>query len=226
MRSVFKRGLFKSVHNFLFDHSVAEPKKRSYMFSSSSDSSFRFLLVLSFILLCQIFPGAGIPGAAGEEYIIGPEDVLEISVWKDEALTRVVVVRPDGKISFPLVGELSVGGKTVDWVKQQISDYLSGYMSEVEVTVSVNQVNSIRVYLLGKVARPGEYRIGRGINVIQALALAGGLAPFADEDDILILRTKNDGSQQKIPFNYKAVKRGEDLAQNIFLLTGDVVIVP
>lgn len=196
------------------------------MFLSTRDSSICIVCALFFIWLCGFLPGPWISGAEGGEYTIGPEDVLEISVWKDEALTRVVVVRPDGKISFPLVGELSVGGKTVDWVKQQISNCLSGYMSEVEVTVSVNQVNSIRVYLLGKVAHPGEYRIGRGINVIQALALAGGLAPFADEDDVLILRTKSDGSQQKIPFDYKAVKRGEDLEQNIALLTGDVVVVP
>ena len=159
-------------------------------------------------------------------YLIGPEDVLEISVWKDEALTRLVIVRPDGKISFPLAGELTVGGRTVAWLREEIEKRLSGYMSEVEVTVSVNQVNSIRVYLIGKVLRPGEYKIGRAINVMQALSLAGGLAPFADEDDIFVLRTDSDGHQLQIPFDYKAIERGKNLAQNVPLQTGDVVVVP
>jgi polysaccharide export outer membrane protein len=160
-----------------------------------------------------------------KDYLIGPEDILEVAVWKDEALTKVVVVRPDGKISFPLVGEIKVGGQTVEWLQQQITSRLEGFMSEIEVSVSVNQINSIKIYLIGKVLKAGEYKIGRRINVIQALALAGGLAPFADEDDILILRSTADG-QLKIGFNYKAVKQGRALEQNIALQAGDVVVVP
>ena len=165
-------------------------------------------------------------GDADADYRIGPEDILEISVWKDEALTRMVVVRPDGKITFPLAGELAVGGRTVAWLTEEIDKRLSGFMSDVEVTVSVNQVNSLRVYLIGKVGRPGEYKIGRSINVMQALALAGGLAPFADEDDIFVLRTETDGHQLQIPFDYKAIERGTALEQNIPLQPGDVVVVP
>lgn len=184
------------------------------------------LVCLISFFICASFAPATWAGVVDENYLIGPEDVLEISVWKDEALTKMVVVRPDGKISFPLVGELSVGGQTVEWLREQITKRLAGFMSEIEVSVSVNQVNSIRVYLIGKVLRPGEYKIGRAINVMQALALAGGMASFADEDDILILRTESDGSQSQIPFDYKKVKRGKALEQNIPLQTGDVVVVP
>ena len=178
------------------------------------------------IVFCVLPVSLSWAAEADGTYLIGPEDVLEISVWKDEALTRVVVVRPDGKISFPLVGELCVARQTVAWAREQIKEKLSGFMSEIEVTVTVNQVNSVRVYLIGKVLRPGEYKIGRAINVMQALALAGGMAPFADEDEILILRTESDGGQSQIPFDYKAVKRGKVLEQNVPLKTGDVVVVP
>lgn len=185
--------------------------------------------ILCIVLLLSVdVASAGLAGNndADADYCIGPEDILDISVWKDEALTRVTVVRPDGKITFPLAGELAVGGKTVGWLTEEIEKRLSGFMSDVEVTVSVNQVNSIRVYLIGKVGRPGEYKIGRSINVMQALALAGGLAPFADQDDIFILRTERDGRQLQIPFNYKAIERGQLLDQNIRLQPGDVVVVP
>lgn len=196
------------------------------MFSLFRSEFLSILICTTIILSFPFFNPLGWAGEADADYRIGPEDVLDISVWKDEALTKLVVVRPDGKISFPLVGELAVGGQTVEWLRKQITERLSRFMSEVEVSVSVNQVNSLRVYLIGKVLRPGEYKIGRAINVMQALALAGGLAPFADEDDILILRTESNENQLQIPFNYKAVKRGEELGQNIPLQTGDVVVVP
>ena len=196
------------------------------MFSRSHLNFSSLLICIVSTILSAYYVPASWALEADAGYLIGPEDVLEISVWKDEALTKIAVVRPDGKISFPLVGELTVGGQTVEWVREQITKKLSGFMSEIEVSVSVNQVNSIRVYLIGKVLRPGEYKIGRAINVMQSLALAGGLAPFADEDDILILRTENNGNQLQIPFDYKTVKRGEALEQNIALQTGDVVVVP
>ena len=196
------------------------------MFSSVRHGFWSGLLVIIVLSIVTVSALAAGAETADGAYRIGPEDVLEISVWKDEALTKLVVVRPDGKITFPLAGELKAGGQTVQWLKEQITKRLSRFMSEVEVSVSINQVNSIRVYLIGKVARPGEYKIGRSINVIQALSLAGGLAPFADEDDILILRTNSDGSHLQIPFDYKMVKRGKELEQNVGLQTGDVVVVP
>ncbi len=161
----------------------------------------------------------------GQGYVIGPEDVLEIAVWKDSELTKMVVVRPDGRISFPLIGEIQAGGQTVERLQNEIKSRLEGYMSESVVSVSVNQINSMRIYVIGTVLRPGEFRIGRNINVLQALSLAGGLAPFADADSIAILRTENN-AQTKIGFKYEEVARGKNLEQNIFLKTGDVVVVP
>ncbi len=158
-------------------------------------------------------------------YLIGPEDVLEISVWKDPELTKQVIVRPDGRISFPLIGEVEAGGHTVKFLEDKLKKQISEYIPDAMLTVIVIQVNSIKIYVVGKVARPGEYRIGRAINVMQALSLAGGLSPFADANSILILRSEK-GSQNKIPFNYKELKKGEKLEQNIILETGDVIVVP
>jgi len=158
-------------------------------------------------------------------YLIGPEDVLEISVWKDPELTKQVIVRPDGRISFPLIGEVEAGGHTVKSLEDKLKKKISEYIPDAMLTVMVIQVNSIKIYVTGKVARPGEYRIGRAINVMQALSLAGGLSAFADANSILILKSEK-GSQNKIPFNYKEVKKGKKLEQNIILETGDVIVVP
>lgn len=196
-----------------------------------------FVLALSFLI---IFSTEGLPEDAQQEsvesvksvhpvsedrYLIGPEDVLEVSVWKESELTKLVVVRPDGRMSFPLIGEIQAGGRTVEWLQNEIKSRLEGFMSEAVVSVTVQQVNSMRIYVIGTVLRPGEFKIGRNIHVMQALSLAGGLAPFADADSIVILRTEN-GKQIKIGFNYEEVKLGKKLEQNIFLKTGDVVVVP
>lgn len=158
-------------------------------------------------------------------YILGPEDILEISVWKDESLTKQVIVRPDGKISFPLVGELQAAGRTVEDLRKEIVKKLSEYISDPVVTVMVIGINSYKIYVVGKVNRPGEYKLGRKINVMQALAIAGGVTPFADLNDIGILRQEGD-KQIRIKFNYKEVVKGKHLEQNIFLKSGDVIVVP
>ena len=158
-------------------------------------------------------------------YLIGPEDIIEISVWKDPELTKQVIVTPDGMISFPLIGELEAGGHTVKFLEDELKKKISEYIPDVVLNVRVIQVNSLKVYVIGKVARPGEYRIGRRINVLQALSLAGGLTPYADADSIIVLRSEK-GSQIKIPFNYKEVKKGKKLEQNITLEAGDVIVVP
>ena len=158
-------------------------------------------------------------------YIIGPEDILEISVWKDPDLTKQVIVRPDGKISFPLIGEVDAGGHTVKFLEEELKKKISEYIPDAMVTVMVIQVNSIKIYVIGKIARPGEYKIGHAINVMQALSLAGGLSAFADTDSILILRSE-ENSQIKIPFNYEEIKKGINLEQNIILRNRDVIIVP
>ena len=160
-----------------------------------------------------------------DSYLIGPEDILEISVWKDPELSKQVVVRPDGKISFPLIGEVQAGDHSVEWLEEEIKKLINEYVPDAMVSVTIIQINRMKIYVLGKVARAGEYKIGRKLNVMQALSLAGGLSTFADADSILILRTEK-GSQIKIPFDYEEVKKGKNLEQNIILETGDVVVVP
>ncbi|MDY6831027.1 MAG: polysaccharide biosynthesis/export family protein [Thermodesulfobacteriota bacterium] len=163
--------------------------------------------------------------ADANDYRLGPDDVLTISVWKNPELTGEVIVRPDGKISFPLVGEVMAGGRTVRDIEIELTEKVSEYIPGVNLTVMLNQANNYKIYIIGQVPRPGEYRMGKTINVIQALSLAGGLATFARSDEILILRTKGN-HQEKIPFSYDEVKRGKKLEQNIHLQPGDVVVVP
>lgn len=158
-------------------------------------------------------------------YRIGPEDALEISVWKDDTLKSTVLVRPDGGVSFPLVGDLTVAGQTAVQVREEIVRRLVRFVPDAEVTVSVVRVASYRVYVIGRVNKPGDYLVGRTVDVLQALSLAGGMTPFAADDDIRIIR-REGGRQVSIPFDYRQVRKGEGLAQNIQLRSGDVVLVP
>lgn len=158
-------------------------------------------------------------------YRIGPEDALEISVWKDETLKGTVLVRPDGAISFPLVGELPAAGRTAAQVREEIARRLARFMPEPEVTVAVLRVASVRIYVIGRVNKPGDITVGRSIDVLQALSLAGGLTPFANEDEIRIIRRVN-GRQVSLPFDYARVRRRGELSQNILLRSGDVLLVP
>ncbi|ULA68959.1 MAG: Capsule polysaccharide export protein [Nitrospira sp.] len=158
-------------------------------------------------------------------YGLGPEDVLMISVWKDEHLTREVVVRPDGMISFPLVGDLAAEGRTVEDLRADLVRRLIKYIPNVNVTVAVTKVLSYKIYVAGRVNKPGEYLVGHYTDVLQALSLAGGLTPFAAENDIKIVR-RVMGQQHTFPFRYSDVRKGIDLEQNILLQRGDTVMVP
>lgn len=158
------------------------------------------------------------------DYAIGAGDVLEISAWKDQALTRQVVVLPDGTISFPLVGQFSAAGKTVEQLKSEMEKKLTRYMPEPELSVIVQQVNSMMVYVIGKVNRPGHIPLNRNIDVLQALSMAGGLNVFANKEDIRIFRKTADKTMV-IPFNYKAVAEDFLLEGNILLQRGDVIVV-
>jgi polysaccharide export outer membrane protein len=164
-------------------------------------------------------------GVADPGYEIGPEDALNIAVWKDEALKSDVLVRPDGGISFPLVGDLHAAGKTAAQLRDEIVKRLQKYMPDPVVTVSVVKVASYRIYVLGRVNKPGDFPVGRSVDVLQALSMAGGMTPFAAEADIRIIRRVGD-AKVAIPFDYSQVRRGEGLAQNITLKSGDVVLVP
>ena len=168
-------------------------------------------------------PVSGSVNAAG--YSIGPEDVLEISVWKEEGLQSEVLVRPDGKISFPLVGDIQAEGKTPEQLRHEIAGWLRKYIPDPVVTVLVKKIAAYKIYVLGQINKPGQYTVGIYLDVMQALALAGGLNAYAAENDIRILRRQGD-KEIVIPFEYSEVKKGRNLGQNIILKTGDVVVVP
>jgi polysaccharide biosynthesis/export protein len=161
----------------------------------------------------------------GEKYQLGPEDVIEISVWKEPDLTKQIAIRPDGKISYPLIGEVQAAGKTVKQLREEISRRLEKYVTDAQVTVILLKAQHYKIYVVGKVNKPGEFVVGQPANVMQALAMAGGLTPFASPGRIVILR-RVGGTEQTLPFDYKAVSRGQFLEQNVTLLPGDVVVVP
>ncbi|MBU6482549.1 MAG: polysaccharide biosynthesis/export family protein [Nitrospirae bacterium] len=158
-------------------------------------------------------------------YRLGAEDVILISVWKDEHLTREVVVRPDGIFSFPLVGDIQAEDRTVEDIRADLVKRLTKYIPNPNVSVAVMKVLSYKVYVVGRVTKPGEYLVGHYTDVLQALSLAGGLTPFAAENDIKVIR-RVKGQQQVFPFRYGDARKGKDLEQNILLQRGDVVMVP
>jgi polysaccharide biosynthesis/export protein len=194
-------------------------------------SKMELMIIWGMLLILLALPAGG--GAAetnsammDDGYIIGPEDVLHISVWKEEELEREVVVRPDGRISFPLAGDVQAAGRTTAAVQREITERLSKYISDPVATVSVKTVSGYKVYVLGKVNNPGEFVVGRYIDVLQALTLAGGLNPYASRNNIKIVRRDKDGKEIVLPFKYGQVKSGKNLEQNIMLKNGDVVVVP
>lgn len=160
-----------------------------------------------------------------EKYLLGPEDVLEVSVWKEPDMTKQLVVRPDGKISYPLIGEIPAAGRTVKQVQEEISKKLEKFVTDASVTVILLKTQYYKLYVTGKVNKPGEYLVGRPTTVLQALAMAGGLTPFASPTSIKVVR-KAGGQDQVYPFDYKDVSKGLLLSQNIILQPGDVVVVP
>ena len=171
--------------------------------------------VMSAALVSQLDPG----------YRLGAEDIMLVSVWKDEQLTREVVVRPDGMFSFPLVGDIQAEDRTVEDIRGDLAKRLTKYIPNPNVSVAVTKVISYKVYVVGRVNKPGEYLIGHYTDVLQALSLAGGLTPFAAENDIKVMRRVRK-EQYAIPFRYGDLRKGRDLEQNIILQRGDVVMVP
>ncbi len=175
------------------------------------------------------FALAALPGSAHSAermgYHIGPGDVLEISVWKEESLSREVIVPPDRIITFPLIGDINIATMTVTDLRKEISKRLQDFVPEATVTVMLRQINSLKAYVIGKVNKPGLFPIDLETTVMQVLAMAGGLNPFAADSKIYILRHEN-GTMKKIPFDYHEVEKGKNLAQNIILKRGDVIVVP
>ena len=175
------------------------------------------------ILLLSAGPLSAEP-AQQPSFVLGPGDILEISVWKDPDLTKQVIVQPDGYLSFPLIGQVLAGNRTLDEIRSDISERLKEYVSSPAVAVLPVRLESYKVYVLGKVNKPGVFVLPHEINVMQALSMGGGANPFADLEDISILR-QGPEEQQKLSFNYKEVAKGKKLEQNIRLKSGDVVVV-
>ncbi|OPY90131.1 MAG: Polysialic acid transport protein KpsD precursor [Syntrophus sp. PtaU1.Bin208] len=181
--------------------------------------------VISFLLSLLLVLTLKDAFAQSSSYRIGPGDALEISVWKDESLKRELVVPPDGVITFPLIQEVKVSDLTVAELRDIVTKKISVYVPDANVTVILLRTPSMTASVVGKVNKPGQFPITQETDVMQILAMAGDLNPFAAGSRILILR-KEGGKDIKIPFDYHEVKKGENLQQNIFLKRGDVVVVP
>jgi polysaccharide export outer membrane protein len=184
------------------------------------------LLTLSIVVLFSFQTALAQDSAAPREpYTINPGDLLEISVWKEPDLQRQVLVRPDGAFSFPLSGDLVAVGRTVEDVRQELTERLSVFIPDLVVTVTVAEINGNKIFVIGQVRTPGEFVVNPRVDVIQALSIAGGMTPFAESNDIKILRRRN-GVQTILRFRYNDVIKGQNLEQNILLEVGDVVLVP
>ncbi|MCK5604502.1 polysaccharide biosynthesis/export family protein [Candidatus Pacearchaeota archaeon] len=160
-----------------------------------------------------------------DTYVIGAGDVLSISVWKEEGLQKEVLVKPDGYITFPLVGGIKAGGMNTNTLTKLLVKKLNSYIPNPNVTVSVLQSISNRVYVIGQVNKPGQFITSQYMDVLQALTLAGGLTPYADSDNIKILRRTEKG-KEIFEFDYDDVVSGEKMEMNIMLKAGDTVVVP
>ena len=165
------------------------------------------------------------PATDDPNYVIGAQDVLDINVWHEPDLTRVVPVRPDGKISLPLLNDVQAGGLTPTKLAEEITAQLKKFVTDPQVTVIVSTINSQRVYILGEVNRAGAYPLLPGMTVLQALSSGGGFTQFANMKKIYVLRTEG-GKSDKFPFNYKDVIAGRHAEENIVLKAGDTIVVP
>jgi polysaccharide export outer membrane protein len=181
-------------------------------------------------LLALLFMGVGYACAAGsmpssEGYRLQPGDVLQVGVWKETDLQSEIVIRPDGGISFPLAGDMQAAGHTTDELRAELETRVRKLVPDAVVTVEVKAPNGNRVYVIGKVNKPGDFALNRPIDVMQAISLAGGVTPFASTNRIRVLH-REGARQVAVRFRYSDVARGRHLEQNILLQSGDTVIVP
>ena len=163
--------------------------------------------------------------AEDPNFVIGQNDVLDISVWKEPDISRKVPVRPDGKISLPLLNDIQAAGLTPMQLQTQITEKLKKFLTEPQVTVIVAEINSRRIYMLGEINRPGAYPLLPNMTVLQAISGAGGFTQFANSSKIRVLRMEN-GKQLSLNFHYKDVIQGKNIDQNIVLKPGDSIVVP
>jgi polysaccharide export outer membrane protein len=169
---------------------------------------------------------ADIPLTKRPEYLLGPEDIIEVLVWKDESLTRIVTVRPDGKISLPLIGEVQAAGLTPMEISGIVRHRLQKYYKEPpEVSVVVTEINSVTIFILGEVVTPGKQILRRETTLLQALSIAGGFKEFANTNRILLIRNR-DGKEERMRIRYKDIIRGINPEGNFLLKAGDTIVVP
>jgi polysaccharide export outer membrane protein len=181
-----------------------------------------------FVLFCLLIAGVAFAQDSQnprKPYTINPGDLLEVSVWKELDLQREVLVRPDGAFSFPLSGDILAEGRTVEAIRQELTQRLKAYIPDLVVTVTVAEIRGNKIFVIGQVKTPGEFVVNPRVDVMQALSIAGGTTPFASLNDIKILRRRG-GVQTILQFRYGDVAKGKNLAQNILLEVGDVVLVP
>lgn len=184
-----------------------------------------FLLLLASCSFTESTTKAADSEISATSYLIGPGDVLNISVWKEEGMQLEVLVRPDGGITYPLAGEIQAGGLTASALSNRLIEKLKRYIPQPNVTVNVLRPVSNKIYVIGKVNRPGEFTATGYMDVLQALTMAGGLTAYADADDIKIIRRTETGNKMKL-FDYDDVISGDRLDMNIILQAGDTVVVP
>jgi polysaccharide export outer membrane protein len=189
-----------------------------------------FALALSGPAICSAETPANQPNSnkaapVDPSYIIGPMDILEIQVWKEPDFSRQALVRPDGKITLPLVGDLHVSGMTTMALKELLTEKLKDFIDSPEVTVILVESHSKNFYIIGKIIQPGTYPLMKDMTVLQAISVAGGLGEWADSDSIRIIR-KSGGKEKILHFDYKKVTSGKNLEQNIVLQPNDTIVVP
>jgi polysaccharide export outer membrane protein len=200
-----------------------------------------FLLLANALLLTTLFACSTMPiqgsltspevptnHRISADYQIGPEDVLEVQVWKNEALSKIVTVRPDGKISLPLIGDVPAAGLTAAQMQEAITAKLTPYYKDLpSVSIIVQEVRSYVIYVMGEVQRPAQYTVKRGTTLLQAVALAGGFTPFAATNNILVLRqTMEDHNEIALSARYKDIVSRQHPESNILLKPGDTIIIP
>jgi polysaccharide export outer membrane protein len=170
-------------------------------------------------------PAADMSSASDDNYLIGSEDTVEVLVWKNADLSRVVNVRPDGKISLPLIGDVQAAGMTVMQLNAEITEKLKKYYKEPpQVSVILQQVNSYSIYVLGEVRSPGKYIVKSGTTFLQAITLAGGFTEFASRNKVTVRRRSNDNSEKVIPIKYHDILSG--LQSNVMMFPGDTILIP
>jgi polysaccharide export outer membrane protein len=184
-----------------------------------------FIFIGTFLSACATAPSRVSQEVPEGDYLLGPEDVLEVSVWKEEDLSKEVMIRPDGKISLPLIGDIQAAELTVEGLKENITQALAEFIDEPSVLVTVKEINSLKIFVQGEVAQPGAYGLKSNHTVIQAISLAGGFTEWAKKDKMVIFRKEGD-RVTSIPVNYDRIISGKAPGENIILKRGDTITVP